>query len=61
MMVDDEQARAAWRAKFEEHVTMILRAQGHRGQLRLVDTAMTWAMVQAYHEGVEGMHKRSSN
>lgn len=61
MMIDDEQARVTWQRKFEEHVTAILREQGHSGRLRLVDTPMTAAMVQAYHEGVERLHKRLAN
>lgn len=61
MMIDDEEARTAWRKRFEEHVTAIMEQMGYVGRFELADTPVTAAMVQAYHEGVERLRKRSSN
>ena len=58
LMVDDDEARKRWRRKFEAHVEAVMRARGQSGRLCLVDTELTAAMVQAYHEGPEGAGKR---
>ena len=58
MMVDDVVARERWRRRFEAHVEAVMRERGVSGRLSLVDTELTAAMVQAYHEGPEGASKR---
>lgn len=62
MMADDPQARAAWRAKLAAHLRAITKERGIHGallpDLERVDTPFTAALVQAYHEGIEGLRKR---
>lgn len=58
-MVDDPQALEAWKRKLEEHVTVIMHRRGAvAGRFQLADGPVVAALVQAYHEGVEGLRKR---
>lgn len=62
MMVDDDEARANWRARLAVHLRAIMKERGLNAvllpDLERVDTPFTAALVQAYHEGIEGLRKR---
>jgi len=60
-MVDDSDARRRWRERLAAHVTAIMADRGMKAaqpDLERVDTPFTAALVQAYHEGIEGLRKR---
>lgn len=65
LMVDDDDAFAAWEAKLQAHVNAVLQQRGitwvHwfiRNDESPADREVSRALVQAYHEGVEGLRKR---
>lgn len=62
MMVDDDVARANWRARLALHCQAIMKERGLNRvllpDLERVDTPFTAALAQAYHEGLEGARKR---
>jgi len=62
LMVDDAEVRAVWRARLAVHLRAIQKQRGLNAvlmpDLERVDTPFTAALVQAYHEGIEGLRKR---